>query len=72
MKRQFKILHELFYPTNQAIIRRLQAGENIPMRQRGMRQAVVGEIVSDLPPGDIQSLLAKGYIEEVADVSTRQ
>lgn len=52
----------IWYPTDPAIIARLQAGENIPWDARGMVSHVAGEIVDDIPACSIDDLLAEGAI----------
>lgn len=59
----------LCYPTDPRIIRRLQAGENIPMAQRGMCEPHrIGDIVDDVPKASVPGLLAKGWLELVQEV----
>ncbi len=58
----------LWYPTDPVVLRRLRAGDNMPMRARRLYHAAQGEIVSDVPPASIPGLLRTGRIEEVSDV----
>lgn len=71
VKKQYQVNHELFYPTNPAVLRKLKAGENLPLIQRGMKHVVLGEIVDDIPAVSIAGLLEKGWIQEVSDGSAR-
>jgi len=65
--KSYRALVELWYPTDRNILRRLRAGERVPMEQRHDKFVAVGEIVSDIPAESIGGFLAKGKIEEVAD-----
>jgi len=47
--RWFKAVVGLSYPTNPNIIRRLVAGEDIPVEERGMKDVKPGEVVNDVP-----------------------
>lgn len=64
---RYRVLDEaLHWPKDPAIIRRLLAGEQIPMEERGeIRTALQGEIVTDLPAGSVGWLLEQGRIERV-------
>lgn len=64
---RYRALRDLFYPIDKAIVRRLAAGEDLPMRARGMRVVAAGDIADDLPAISVPVLLAKGWIEEVTD-----
>ena len=69
MAKQYLIKQTLWYPTDKAVIARLKAGENLPIKERGpIRQAEPGEIVSDLPLVSIPGLLEHDYIEEYLGV----
>lgn len=57
----------LTYPTDMRIIRRVQAGENIPFDKRGMcRPLAIGDIV-EIPSSLVSGLIHAGWIEEVAN-----
>lgn len=62
-KPRYRVLVGLSYPTNAAVIRRLQAGEAVAWEQRGLRRAEAGAVVSDLPAVSVPWLLAQGLIE---------
>lgn len=53
---------QLSYPTDAAIIARIQAGENIPLDERGLVHRNAGEIVNDIPACSIPWLLQDGAI----------
>lgn len=58
----------LCYPTDPRILRRLAAGEKIPLGERRMCEPhSLGDVVEDLPRVSIPGLLRKGWIEEAAD-----
>lgn len=57
----------LFYPTDPGVIRRIQAGENVPWPERRRKKARPGQVVSDLPAASVPGLLRKGLIEAVPD-----
>lgn len=61
----YKVIIPTGYPTDPAIIRRLLAGEGdqIPLEDRGMFEAVAGQIVTNIPTCCVGGLLAKGAIE---------
>lgn len=61
----YRALRELRYPTDLEVVARLVAGENPPLRQRGMKTVKEGAIVEDLPAESIPMLLEKGWIEEM-------
>ena len=63
----YRTLVELFYPTDPRILRRLQAGENLPMRERRMKHVPAGSIVDDIPAESVAGLLAAGRIAEVQE-----
>ena len=65
--RRYRALVGLNYPTDAAAIRRILAGEDVPLSERHEHHAEPGEIVTNLPEHSIPSLLAKGRIEEVTD-----
>lgn len=65
MKKRYRALVGLAYPADPAIIKRLQAGEQIPMDQRGMKEVPAGAVVDDIPAVSLPGLLARGRIEEV-------
>ena len=68
MSRRHRVLVELLYPTDTAVIERLVKGENLRMKDRGpLHRAQVGDIVDDIPAVSIEGLLRKGRIEEVPD-----
>lgn len=54
----------LNYPTDPQIIARLQAGENIPFEERGLKWVEEGEVVDDIPEVSVPWLLEQGLIEE--------
>ena len=59
----------LTYPTDPRILRRLAAGEQIPLGKRGMCEPhPIGDIVDDLPRGSIAGLIAAGWVEPVEEV----
>lgn len=62
---EYRVRQRLWYPTTPAVIRRLKNGEPIPMKDRGLKVANEGEVVSDLPRDSIAWLLADGLIEPV-------
>lgn len=63
MSRRYRVLVGLSYPTDAAVIRRLQAGEAVAWEQRGLRRAEAGAVVSDLPAVSVPWLLEQGLIE---------
>ena len=67
MDRLFRCLTGLDFATDEVAIKRILAGEDVPWKERKMRQANPGQIVkeSDLPPRTVNYALAHGYIEEV-------
>lgn len=69
MTTKYRVLVKgLTYPTDIRILRRLAAGETIPMGQRSMcRPHAVGEIVQDIPRSEAAGLVGAGWIEEVID-----
>ncbi len=59
----------LQYPTDPRVLRRLEAGEKIPLRQRRMCEPhAVGDIVDDVPKASLPVLLSKHWIEPVEEV----
>ena len=61
----YKANVDLFYPVDSAVLRKLRAGENLPMRQRRMKHVPAGSVVTDIPRESVAVLLAKGQITEV-------
>jgi len=58
----------LTYPTDPRILRRLAAGERIPLSERRMcRPHEIGEVVEDIPKASTAGLIKAGWIEEVSD-----
>jgi len=67
-KKYRTLISGLCYPTDPRIIRRLIAGEKIPLGERGMCEPHrVGDIVDDLPRTEIAGLIKAGWIEEVVE-----
>lgn len=64
-QRRYRVHVGLEYPTDPDVIRRLRAGEPIPMAERGLKRAEPGDIVADLPEASVPWLLGLGAIEEV-------
>ena len=62
----------LKYPTSPTVLRRLRAGERIPLTARGLRTAQAGELVDDLPRESVPWLLRQGYIEPVPEDHAEQ
>lgn len=60
---RYRALTGLSYPTDKAIIRRIQEGESIPTDERGAREVTPGEIVDDIPSVSVPWLLEQGQIE---------
>ena len=56
------------YPTDPGVIARLQAGEAVPIEERGIKEAPHGSIQSDIPACSVPWLLEHGAIEPVEDV----
>lgn len=69
MTKRYRVLVPgLTYPTDIRILRRLAAGEDIPLPQRRMCVPhAVGDIVDDLPGMSVKGLLGAGWIEEVTE-----
>lgn len=68
----YRAQRALWYPTDRAAIRRIRAGERVPMKQRGLRRVAPGEILPDgVPRESLGWMLIKGWIEEVADEQVR-
>ena len=65
--KKYKVLIDLFYPTDPKILKALVTGENLPMKGRWMKHVKAGSIVSDIPAVSIPGLLEAGRIEEVKD-----
>jgi len=70
-KKRYRVLTGLSYPTDPEIIRRIQAGEKIPMDQRGLKTVEAGRVVRDIPACSVPWLLQRGAIEEVTNVGTK-
>ena len=65
-RQRYRALRGLNYPTDPDVIRRIQAGEKVPVEERRETRVEAGEIVTDLPPVVERSYLARGdCIEEV-------
>jgi len=64
--KQYRVLRNLWYPTDSGVLRQIRNGVNLPLAQRNLRRALAGEVVDDLPRESIPRLLADGAIEEVA------
>lgn len=64
-KKRYRTLTGLTYPTDREIIKRLQAGEDIPLEERKLKTVRAGRIVTDIPAVSIDALLARGDIEPV-------
>lgn len=62
-KQRYRVLVDLNYPTDPKVIKRLLAGENLPMEERRMKAAAAGEIVDDIPTCSVPWLLEQGCIE---------
>lgn len=65
-KRRYRLLTNLSWPPPD-IVRRLQAGEPIPLNQRQMTEYAAGDIRDDVPATSVPWLLEQGAIEEVTD-----
>ena len=61
----WRLLRDLWYPTDPAVVQSLTNGDNPPLRSRGMRHITAGEVVGDIPAASVPVLLAKGWIEPV-------
>lgn len=58
----------LCYPTDPRIVKRLAAGENVPMAQRAMCEPhAIGDVVDDVPSPSVPGLVRKGWLQEVSD-----
>ena len=68
---KYRTVEELYYPTDPDILHRLAAGEDIPLPERHMRTVRAGKEVDDIPEQCIAGLLAKGWIELVAEPEVR-
>ena len=66
---KYKVLVGLDFATNEAAIKRILAGEDVPFPERGMKRVEPGSLVDakDLPPRTIGYALEHGYIEEVPE-----
>ena len=64
---KYRVLKELFYPTDARILRRILDGEDVPMVERAMQHVPIGAIVSDIPTVSIKGLIENGWIEEVTE-----
>jgi len=60
---KYRVLIGLNYVVDKSVLRRLRAGEAVPFAERKERRAEPGEVVDDLPVGDVEYLLARGAIE---------
>ncbi len=67
MNRTFRVLVGLDFATDEAAIKRILAGEDVPWKDRKMKRVDPGAIVreSELPPRTLNYALAHGYLEEV-------
>ena len=64
--KRYRALRGLNYPTDPKVIRRIQAGEKVPVEERRETRVEAGEILEDLPPVVERSYLDRGdCIEEV-------
>ena len=66
----YRILVELSYPTDPAVLARLRAHEGVPWEERGMVVHLPGELVADVPEESVPWLLEQGVLERVTDVDT--
>ena len=66
---KWRVLTGLDYATNEAAIKRILAGEDVPWKDRGMKRAEPGSIMdeSEFPPRTLNYAKAHGYIEEVQE-----
>ncbi|MBF8255134.1 MAG: hypothetical protein HW375_41 [Anaerolineales bacterium] len=68
VKKQYRVLGTLTYPTDPKVIKRIQAGEVVPMEERGPVKTVgPGKIEDDIPAVSVPWLLEQGYIEVVVE-----
>ena len=68
MKKYRVLVSGLSYPIDSRILRRLAAGEEIPLSQRKMcRPHRINDIVDDIPKVSIPGLIKAGWIEEVIE-----
>lgn len=67
MKQRYRVLagDGLWYPTDPKVIKRLLAGEQIPMEQRGLKHAPQGAVVDDVPQCSVGWLTEQREIEPV-------
>lgn len=65
MKQSFRVLSGLSYPTDPAVIRRLLAGDQVPLAERNLKRAEPGAIVNDIPAVSLPWLVEQGLIEPV-------
>jgi hypothetical protein len=63
----YRARRRLEYPTGAGVIARIQRGEAVPYKDRGMVVAEEGDVVGNLPKPSIPWLLRKGWIEEVRE-----
>jgi hypothetical protein len=70
MPKKYRALRGLAYPTDPKIVKRLQAGEDIPWEERGCKEVAAGQVVDDIPSVSLAWLLDAGAIEEVGDEAT--
>ena len=62
---RYRVLVELFYPTDPGVIQRVLDGEQVKLSRRGMKRVDAGSVVDDIPEASVEWLLAKGKIEPV-------
>lgn len=63
---QYRALTEITYPTNKAAIERIFVkGERVTREERDEKTVYAGDIVDDIPDGDIAWLLEQRCIEVV-------
>lgn len=65
MTAQYRALVGLEYPTDPAVIRRIQQGDVRPEDRALNRQVEAGAVVDDIPAVSVSWLLEQGLIEEV-------
>jgi len=71
MRKRYRALAPLAYPTNRRVIERILKGESVSWEERRVKEVAEGEIVSDIPEASVGWLLEAGLIEEVGDDSSR-
>ncbi len=68
MTTKYVVRHSgLTYPADPDIVRRLLAGENIPIPERGLKEVGEGDIVDDIPACSLAALIDKGYVEALPE-----